>query len=97
MDAFALTVPVFSLTDLQSLRSKSTHINRAPVMTAWATVVAERLGFKREEALSIGEQPSTAKAGTRPLNISRYRFSVYRNERVIKRSSAGYFSGGKEP
>lgn len=30
-------------------------VNRAPVMTAWATVVAERMGFKREEALSIGE------------------------------------------
>ena len=24
-------------------------------MTAWAMVVAERLGFQREEALSIGE------------------------------------------
>lgn len=30
------------------------HVNRAPVMTAWAMVVAERMGFKREEALSIG-------------------------------------------
>lgn len=27
-------------------------------MTAWATVVAERLGFKREEALSIGKDVS---------------------------------------
>lgn len=34
--------------------TKSTIVNRAPVMTAWAMVVAERLGFKREEALSIG-------------------------------------------
>jgi hypothetical protein len=24
-------------------------------MTAWATVVAERLGFSRQEALSIGQ------------------------------------------
>jgi hypothetical protein len=24
-------------------------------MTAWATIVAERQGFRREEALSIGE------------------------------------------
>ncbi|KAG9005754.1 hypothetical protein FRB94_001320 [Tulasnella sp. JGI-2019a] len=38
----------------ENLRNKSTHVNRAPVMTAWATVVAECLGFKREEALSIG-------------------------------------------
>ena len=29
-------------------------INRAPIMTAWSFIVAERLGFQREEALSIG-------------------------------------------
>ncbi|KAM6495818.1 hypothetical protein JOM56_008524 [Amanita muscaria] len=39
--------------DEQTLRMKSVIINRAPVMMAWATVVAERLGFKPEEALSI--------------------------------------------
>lgn len=36
------------------LKVKSTVVNRAPLMTAWATIVAERLGFEREEALSIG-------------------------------------------
>ena len=36
------------------LEHKVTVVNRAPVMTAWATVVAARLGFKRTEALSIG-------------------------------------------
>jgi hypothetical protein len=29
-------------------------INRAPVLTLWAAVVAERLGFDRAEALSLG-------------------------------------------
>jgi hypothetical protein len=29
-------------------------INRAPVMTLWASVVAERLGFRKDEALSLG-------------------------------------------
>jgi hypothetical protein len=28
-------------------------INRAPVLTLWATVVAERLGFDRDEALTL--------------------------------------------
>ena len=28
-------------------------INRAPVLTLWAAVVAERLGFKPDEALSL--------------------------------------------
>jgi hypothetical protein len=30
------------------------EINRAPVMTLWATVVAERLGYARDEALTLG-------------------------------------------
>jgi len=30
------------------------EINRAPVLTLWATVVAERLGFDRDEALTLG-------------------------------------------
>ena len=29
-------------------------INRAPVLTPWAAVVAERLGFDRDEALTLG-------------------------------------------
>lgn len=29
-------------------------INRAPVLTLWAAVVAERLGFDHEEALTLG-------------------------------------------
>jgi hypothetical protein len=30
------------------------QINRAPVLTLWAAVVAERMGFKEDEALSLG-------------------------------------------
>jgi hypothetical protein len=30
-------------------------INRAPVLTLWAAVVAERLGFSHEEALTLGK------------------------------------------
>ena len=30
-------------------------INRAPVLTLWAVVVGERLGYKREEALTLAK------------------------------------------
>ena len=30
-------------------------VNRAPVLTLWGTVVAQRLGFDRKEALSLGK------------------------------------------
>jgi hypothetical protein len=33
----------------------SIQINRAPVLTLWAATVAERLGFKKDEALSLGK------------------------------------------
>jgi len=32
----------------------SIEINRAPVLTLWATVVAEQLGFDHDEALTLG-------------------------------------------
>jgi len=41
--------------DEGKLCTKSCVINRAPILTAWSMIVAERLGFKREEALSIGK------------------------------------------
>ena len=36
-------------------KDKTVQINRAPVLTLWAAVVAQRLGFDREEALTLGK------------------------------------------
>ncbi len=38
-----------------STKATSVTINRAPVLTLWAAVVAERLGFARDEALTLGK------------------------------------------
>jgi hypothetical protein len=35
--------------------TKTISINRAPVLTLWAAVVAQRLGFKEDEALTLGK------------------------------------------
>jgi hypothetical protein len=37
------------------MSSKTISINRAPVLTLWASVVAQRLGFKEDEALSLAK------------------------------------------
>src|SRR6267154_773660 len=37
------------------MASKNISINRAPVLTLWAAVVAQRLGFKEDEALTLGK------------------------------------------
>jgi hypothetical protein len=46
-------------------------INRAPVLTLWAATVAERMGFARDEALSLGKAVAglTAQAKGRRLGI----------------------------
>ena len=46
-------------------------INRAPVLTLWASIVAERLGFDRDEALSLGKAVAgmTAQSKGRRLGI----------------------------
>ena len=40
---------------LKRMAANKIQINRAPVLTLWASVVAERLGFKSDEALSLGK------------------------------------------
>ncbi len=37
------------------MTKKKVKINRAPVLTLWATVVAERLGFDHDAALTLGK------------------------------------------
>lgn len=46
-------------------------INRAPVLTLWAAVVAERLGYARDEALTFGKAVAglSAQAKGRRLGI----------------------------
>jgi len=47
--------PMRSPSQNGSLTGKSRVIvNRAPVLTLWATVVAQQLGFDRDEALTLG-------------------------------------------
>jgi hypothetical protein len=47
------------------------QINRAPVLTLWAAVVAERLGYDREAALTLGKAVAglNAQAKARRLGI----------------------------
>src|ERR1700731_4010248 len=37
------------------LTERNILINRAPVLTLWAATVAERLGFDKDEALTLGK------------------------------------------
>jgi hypothetical protein len=37
------------------MSTKTVSVNRAPVLTLWAAVVAQRLGFDEDEALTLGK------------------------------------------
>lgn len=55
--------------DEKILKSKTVVVNRAPVMTAWAMIVAERLGFDREESLSIASVYTEANAVSKGVSL----------------------------
>lgn len=50
------------------------RINRAPVLTLWAAVVAERLGFEPSEALTLGRALAGLTAHAKGVRLSRLGF-----------------------
>ena len=69
-------------------------INRAPVLTLWAAVVAERLGFERVEALTLGKAVAglTAQSKGQRLGIFTPSPAEVRRKRAEKAREAGVFS-----
>jgi hypothetical protein len=54
-------------------------VNRAPVLTLWAAVVAERLGYDRDAALSLGK----ALAGLNAQSKGR-RLGIYKAPEIVE-------------
>src|ERR1035437_9370884 len=52
---------------------ESITINRAPVLTLWAAVVAERLGFSHEEALTLGKAVAGLNAQSKGRRLGIYK------------------------
>jgi len=55
------------------MAAKKIQINRAPVMTLWATVVAERLGYDPEAALSLGKAVAGLNAQSKGRRLGIYK------------------------
>jgi hypothetical protein len=49
--------------------AKTLAINRAPVLTLWAAVVAERLGFDEDESLTLGKALAGLNAQTKGRSL----------------------------
>lgn len=68
-------------------------INRAPVMALWAAVVAQRLGFDRDEALSLGKTVAglNAQAKGRSLGIYKPAEKSAKQERKARKLDEDFF------
>ena len=64
-------------------------INRAPVLTLWAAVVAERLGFRRAEALTLGRAVAGLNAYTKGVSLGLFTPTAKTVEDHRKKSKAG--------
>lgn len=66
-------------------------INRAPVLTLWAAVVAERLGYDRDAALTLGKGVAglNAQSKGRRLGIFEESKEDKKEEREPKKRTAG--------
>ena len=54
------------------MASKKIKINRAPVMTLWATIVAERLGYEKDTALTLGKAVAGLNAQSKGRKLGIY-------------------------
>ncbi len=54
------------------MATKKIKINRAPVMTLWAAVVAERLGYDEETALTLGKAVAGLNAQSKGKKLGIY-------------------------
>ena len=54
------------------MANKKIKINRAPVLTLWATVVAERLGYDTETALTLGKAVAGLNAQSKGRRLGIY-------------------------
>lgn len=54
------------------MANKKIKINRAPVLTLWATVVAERLGYSKDTALTLGKAVAGLNAQSKGRKLGIY-------------------------
>jgi hypothetical protein len=55
------------------MTERNNLINRAPVLTLWAATVAERIGFDKDEALSLGKAVAGLNAQSKGQRLGIYK------------------------
>ena len=70
---------------------KKVKINRAPVLTLWAAVVAERLGFDNEEALTLGRAVAGLNAQSKGRRLGIFKPGQEKGEKAREREQGQQF------
>ena len=70
---------------------KKIKINRAPVLTLWAQVVAEQLGFNRDEALTLGKALAGLNAQSKGQRLGIFHPAVEKVEQARQRKPEDVF------
>ncbi|EIM88056.1 uncharacterized protein STEHIDRAFT_167419 [Stereum hirsutum FP-91666 SS1] len=83
--------------DEEMLKGKFVVINRAPIMMAWSFLVAERMGFQREEALSIASVYTEMNAISKGASLGIYPKSSTYSLSVLPNGKAAPHNGGAQP
>src|SRR3954468_6708084 len=68
------------------------RINRAPVLTLWAAVVAERLGFDRDTALTLGQAVAGLSAHAKGVSLG-----IVEPRPELVRAQGDRLAAGEEP
>lgn len=70
-------------------QQRAISINRAPVLTLWAAVVAERLGFERDTALTLGRAVAGLNAYAKGVSLGLFEPSSKALDEHLKKAKAG--------
>lgn len=78
------------------MANKNIKINRAPVLTLWAAVVAERLGYDEETALTLGKAVAGLNAQSKGRKLGIYEEKT-EEEKKKEKLALSKAEGKKEP
>lgn len=73
------------------MSTKSVMVNRAPVLTLWATVVAQRMGFDEGEALTLAKAVTGLNAQSKGQSLGIFRPREDRPEKARERKAGETF------
>jgi hypothetical protein len=79
------------------MANKKIKINRAPVLTLWAAVVAERLGYNKSEALTLAKAVAGLNTQSKGRRLGIYEEKKDEDTKKEKKPALSKAEGKKEP